>query len=82
MCFYRPVLQGDALPVRIQGLEYMNDDPGAVDVLYAQVQDPSDRYTLKQVHLKTGGYLVICKVWVQTVVCSDVYSDRYTHSLH
>lgn len=28
--------------VRLQGLEYMNDDPSAVDVLYAKIQ-PGDQ---------------------------------------
>ena len=27
----------------IEGLEYMNDDPGEVDVLYAKVQEHSGR---------------------------------------
>ena len=34
----RPILRGTPLLVDIQGLEYMNDDPGAVDVLYAKIQ--------------------------------------------
>ena len=34
--------QGD-LEVSIEGLEYMNDDPGEVDVLYAKVQEHSGR---------------------------------------
>lgn len=34
----RPILRGTPLFVDIQGLEYMNDDPGAVDVLYAKIQ--------------------------------------------
>jgi len=39
----RPLLgQGD-LEVTIEGLEYMNDDPGEVDVLYAKVQEQSGR---------------------------------------
>jgi len=39
----RPLLgQGD-LEVSIEGLEYMNDDPGEVDVLYAKVQEHSGR---------------------------------------
>ena len=36
--FSRPILKGNPLFVDIQGLEYMNDDPGAVDVLYAKIQ--------------------------------------------
>ncbi|RUS74248.1 hypothetical protein EGW08_017986, partial [Elysia chlorotica] len=34
-----PTLRGEPLTVHITGLEYMNDDPGAVDVLYAKVKD-------------------------------------------
>lgn len=34
----KPILQGSSVFVDIQGLEYMNDDPGAVDVLYAKIQ--------------------------------------------
>lgn len=34
----KPMLQGSPLFVDIQGLEYMNDDPAAVDVLYAKIQ--------------------------------------------
>ncbi|CAH1781635.1 unnamed protein product [Owenia fusiformis] len=33
-----PILQGNPLTVDIEGLEYMNDDPCNVDVLYAKVQ--------------------------------------------
>ncbi|XP_078613187.1 activating signal cointegrator 1 complex subunit 1-like [Branchiostoma floridae x Branchiostoma japonicum] len=40
-----PLLQGSPLQVDVRGVEYMNDDPAAVDVLYAQVhlQDGSDK---------------------------------------
>lgn len=34
----RPILRGEPLTVRVQGLEYMNDDPSSVDVLYAKIQ--------------------------------------------
>nr|XP_022345639.1 activating signal cointegrator 1 complex subunit 1-like [Crassostrea virginica]XP_022345640.1 activating signal cointegrator 1 complex subunit 1-like [Crassostrea virginica] len=37
-----PILRGEDLRVRLQGLEYMNDDPSAVDVLYAKIQ-PGDQ---------------------------------------
>ncbi|XP_062567420.1 activating signal cointegrator 1 complex subunit 1-like [Saccostrea cucullata] len=33
-----PILRGEPLTVRLQGLEYMNDDPASVDVLYAKIQ--------------------------------------------
>ena len=42
MLCYRPILRGEDLRVRLQGLEYMNDDPSAVDVLYAKIQ-PGDQ---------------------------------------
>lgn len=53
MCFYcftdwcRPCLSDQRSPLAMQftGLEYMNDDPSEVDVLFAKVQaaDRSDR---------------------------------------
>ena len=30
--------------VRISGLEIMNDDPSAVDVVYARLDDPGDEF--------------------------------------
>ena len=43
---FRPVLKDEPLRAYFQGLEYMNDDPNAVDVLYAKVEleDESDRF--------------------------------------
>ncbi|XP_071085062.1 activating signal cointegrator 1 complex subunit 1-like [Haliotis cracherodii] len=40
----QPILKEQKLLARVQDLEYMNDDPNAVDVLYAQIQmtDGSD----------------------------------------
>jgi len=40
------ILHGEPLELDIQGLEYMNDDPDEVDVLYAMVcpVDGSQRY--------------------------------------
>lgn len=38
---YSPVLEGQHLVAEVRGLEYMNDDPTAVDVLYAKVT-PTD----------------------------------------
>jgi hypothetical protein len=31
-------LKGEPLCIRFIGLEYMNDDPSAVDVLYAKIE--------------------------------------------
>lgn len=41
----RAITGAEALPVEVRGVEYMNDDPSMVDVLYAKVsvQDGSDR---------------------------------------
>ncbi|XP_033760277.1 activating signal cointegrator 1 complex subunit 1-like [Pecten maximus] len=37
-----PILKGQRLCPRIQGIEYMNDDPSCVDVLYAKVEPGED----------------------------------------
>ncbi|XP_043087092.1 activating signal cointegrator 1 complex subunit 1 [Puntigrus tetrazona] len=41
----RDITEAKALPVEVRGIEYMNDDPSMVDVLYAKVavQDGSDK---------------------------------------
>ncbi|XP_077086954.1 activating signal cointegrator 1 complex subunit 1 [Siphateles boraxobius] len=41
----REITEAKPLPVEVRGIEYMNDDPSAVDVLYAKVavKDGSDR---------------------------------------
>ncbi|XP_061561954.1 activating signal cointegrator 1 complex subunit 1 [Phycodurus eques] len=41
----RDIAGGKPLPLRVTGVEYMNDDPGMVDVLYAKVnvKDGSDK---------------------------------------
>ncbi|CAN9509159.1 unnamed protein product [Ophioblennius macclurei] len=43
--FIRDITEGKPLPLEVTGIEYMNDDPGAVDVLYAKVhvKDRSDK---------------------------------------
>lgn len=35
----RPALAGEELKIKMSGIEYMNDDPGEVDVLYGKVND-------------------------------------------
>lgn len=42
----RDITEGKPLPVEVAGIEYMNDDPASVDVLYAKVKgkDKSDKY--------------------------------------
>lgn len=39
----KPILKQQTLRLQLHGLEYMNDDPAEVDVLYAKVVDPSDK---------------------------------------
>ena len=41
----RDLTEGKPLPLEVMGIEYMNDDPAVVDVLYAKVnlKDRSDR---------------------------------------
>nr|XP_020505650.1 activating signal cointegrator 1 complex subunit 1 [Labrus bergylta] len=43
--FIRDITEGKPLPLAVKGIEYMNDDPAMVDVLYAKVnvKDGSDR---------------------------------------
>lgn len=43
MC--RDITKGKPLPLKLKGIEYMNDDPSMVDVLYAKVsvQDGSEK---------------------------------------
>ena len=33
-----PLVGGEGLRISMRGLEYMNDDPSEVDVLYAQIE--------------------------------------------
>jgi len=44
LCFCRDITEAKPLPVEVRGIEYMNDDPSMVDVLYAKVTDGSDKY--------------------------------------
>ncbi|XP_029553370.1 activating signal cointegrator 1 complex subunit 1 isoform X2 [Salmo trutta] len=43
--FIKTITEGKPLPLEVTGIEYMNDDPAMVDVLYAKVQvkDGSDK---------------------------------------
>lgn len=43
--FLRDITEGKPLPLEVKGIEYMNDDPTMVDVLYAKVnaKDGSDK---------------------------------------
>ena len=42
----RDLTEGKPLPLEVKGIEYMNDDPAMVDVLYAKVnmKDGSDKW--------------------------------------
>ncbi|XP_033963372.1 activating signal cointegrator 1 complex subunit 1 [Pseudochaenichthys georgianus] len=46
--FIRDITEGNPLTLEVTGIEYMNDDPGMVDVLYAKVnaKDKSDKLQL------------------------------------
>ncbi|MBN3302755.1 ASCC1 protein, partial [Amia calva] len=46
--FIKDITGGKPLPLEVVGIEYMNDDPSMVDVLYAKVQ-PKDRSDKLQV---------------------------------
>lgn len=41
----RDITEGKPLPLEVTGIEYMNDDPAMVDILYAKVnvKDRSDK---------------------------------------
>lgn len=45
LSFFRDITEGRPLPLQVTGIEYMNDDPAMVDVLYAKVnvKNRSDR---------------------------------------
>ena len=42
------MLKNQTLRLRIYGIEYMNDDPSEVDVLYAKVQDLSQEPVVQE----------------------------------
>jgi len=44
------ILGSRSLLVNLKGLNYMNDDPSQVDVLYMQAQEPDNGTRLEQVH--------------------------------
>lgn len=48
--FIRDITEGKALPLEVTGIEYMNDDPAMVDVLYVKVsvKDGSDRLVFER----------------------------------
>lgn len=66
MLCYRPILRGEDLRVRLQGLEYMNDDPSAVDVLYAKIQ-PGDQAERSGITVFTVLYF---KIWQNKIKTS------------
>nr|XP_055032567.1 activating signal cointegrator 1 complex subunit 1 [Misgurnus anguillicaudatus]XP_055032568.1 activating signal cointegrator 1 complex subunit 1 [Misgurnus anguillicaudatus]XP_055032569.1 activating signal cointegrator 1 complex subunit 1 [Misgurnus anguillicaudatus] len=45
----RDITEGKALPVEVRGVEYMNDDPSTVDVLYAKVSAQDGSQKLQQI---------------------------------
>lgn len=44
-----PILKGEPLCIRFRGLEYMNDDPSAVDVLYAKIEAGPEQEKLQMI---------------------------------
>ncbi|KAF7658700.1 hypothetical protein LDENG_00008860 [Lucifuga dentata] len=65
--FIRDITEGKPLPLEVTGIEFMNDDPGMVDVLYAKVRvkDGSDKLQMMAdqlvEHFVSGGLMV--KEW-------------------
>lgn len=60
----RPLLTNGPLQLSVTGIEYMNDDPAEVDVLYGKVKDTSGSLVLQELangiikyFAKTGGFL-------------------------
>lgn len=49
LMFYRPLLQNRPLVVCMVGVEYMNDDPAEVDVLYGKVRVKDRSQVLQQI---------------------------------
>lgn len=45
----RRLLAGEKLRLEMKGIEYMNDDPGEVDVLYGQVNALSWSHSLQTI---------------------------------
>ena len=62
---FSDILNGEPLELDIQGLEYMNDDPDEVDVLYAMVCpiDRSERYL--EIPFLVYSSSVICIVFLK-----------------
>ncbi|XP_073684069.1 activating signal cointegrator 1 complex subunit 1 [Garra rufa] len=69
----RDITEAKPLPVEVRGIEYMNDDPSMVDVLYAKVavQDGSDNCSV------AGGQSLSVFVfsWPYDTLCSSVNSS-------
>ncbi|XP_062383125.1 activating signal cointegrator 1 complex subunit 1 [Sardina pilchardus] len=65
--FIRDLTEGKPLPLVVSGIEYMNDDPSMVDVLYAKVQVKDGSDTLQVIadrlveHFASSGLMV--KEW-------------------
>ncbi|CAJ1080289.1 activating signal cointegrator 1 complex subunit 1 [Xyrichtys novacula] len=45
--FIRDITEGKPLPLEVMGIEYMNDDPAMVDVLYAKVKSKDESNKLQ-----------------------------------
>uniref|UniRef100_UPI003AAEC6F4 activating signal cointegrator 1 complex subunit 1 n=1 Tax=Centroberyx gerrardi TaxID=166262 RepID=UPI003AAEC6F4 len=62
--FIRDMTEGKPLPLEVTGIEYMNDDPAMVDVLYAKVNVKDKSDTLQVIadrlveHFVSAGWMV------------------------
>lgn len=67
---FRRLLAGEKLRLEMKGIEYMNDDPGEVDVLYGQVNALSWSHSLQTIadslvdeFVKAGKVSCFCKIF-------------------
>ncbi|GAB1605456.1 activating signal cointegrator 1 complex subunit 1-like isoform X2 [Argonauta hians] len=63
----RPLLRSEPLTCHLTGLEYMNDDPGAVDVLYIKVTQPENSQRLD----------VLCNQLVEKFTMAGLMQKEY-----
>ena len=63
----RDLLQQRQLQVRLQGLQYMNDEPGAVHVVYLRVLDAQNAPAGSGGHASLSELQLVCKEVVQAI---------------
>jgi activating signal cointegrator complex subunit 1 len=71
--FIKDLTGSKPLKVRIKGLEYMNDDPSEVDVLYAKVEPISDEAS----SLENSAIQKISDALMQKFVASGLSKKQY-----